>query len=1443
MIRLLQRLDIKRKTAGLMAMILTTMAFLPYIPPNMVSFADYAQIIEPAAWRSWDPNAYEPDNIKGYTPTGLMYETKWINLKDNVGYVFPAGAKQYLVENKQHSNGSFSEFDRTFLYCVQGHTENAMIYLGSQAFLDNYWTADKRPPLFPKKIGDEKREKFNFLMNVYATHMGSNDSIAACNDANAGTAKYIVASVINWLAADDCAFTGEWGHDIDAFRESDNYKAVLKQLNPNAVGDRSVYNQMANTQVAPEYAARGCKNWAEWTFGNVWDAATITSQFNVDAEETIYFAKVDHASETYTITLPYPNVVVKDYYQRLSARDLYGDWTYTGPTDAGLVFTSQSGEIPTDGKGIGTLYWSNQNQVGAVLAKDIGSAQLATFKFYTRDSRFQDGRYAFDISQTYFAAKMDKDLEVHVRIGSDATGGIEVHRYKHTEGFGANYNVGLLKYDSETGKPLAGSHWDILEAFDDSQLDHTDLDLRNPRDYSSNLGSLTGASWEEDTGSDEARISINYSGDTGLNDSEANLYNQANSTGSQFQRWSDPENDPCGADDHITDENGELHYVDSSGNIHSKIAHQDTKSYTYLKGYCTGHPAPVVEYEEIPEAEYDEETGEQTNENEIEAVEEYNQQLHDEAWAKWLAGVEECEQLVEEGGFFHAIDLSGEVQREALEEDRNQFYKDFISLKYDYSAKEIAPAPGYSLHGSHPDDIPMEWRTVTSSEYKDYRSHGLDYGRIAAFPEYSEDSHPDIDVNSLEGDPFISFGTVNRLEEISGLEVKVPLGEQPVVDEMEDSQDQGFSEESIAEETKTVEENLQESEEESMEETDQEIETETAEELETEAENIEETRPETQEEIQEDTKETAKEEVSKKKTATDSEAEKVNGGITLTGLMEKVAVGFRSLVNKVATYLRFADDEDSSSGGSISSLQESSESSRIEPLNASIKDWTFIAYDHRTEGEIHFNKKDMTLKGGEIEGYSAYGDSQGDGTLEGAIYGLFAATDIPHPDGHSGILFQKDNLVSVAATDRNGDGTFLAITQAPGYTYNYETGTIEKVSGGFADSAPKNLYTSMRKAIAKESDIERFVGHTESGSSISLTDSRSETSSGYEKLSSNQGKDGTGESGHSYPIENNEDLNGNCWIGRPLIVNADGTQYYIKELTRSEGYELSVYGKDAAISNREAFQAGGNPSVEGTVTAGSIGIDRVKKINTFTINSSGTTNGYRVYAQNIPKDASFYITRSEVVEDPNGTHTEYVTKEETAVAQEEGARVIINGSPVVAKAGDADSYMLGQTEISNRSPLIDHAQLFLSYLNLPSQYYEITSIEWDGDPVLMNGEMIRNAIAHGRKLVKDIRGAYRGNVTFPPIEASVYHGTYIDAEAENQTEQIIYKKEATATYEQDGRKGFWDYLKWLLSNPITLAILLFLLLIAVILLILAKKSMKRKKNKIPEIEEEEDEEI
>lgn len=677
-------------------------------------------------------------------------------------------------------------------------------------------------------------------------------------------------------------------------------------------------------------------------------------------------------------------------------------------------------------------------------------------------------------------------------------------------------------------------------------------------------------------------------------------------------------------------------------------------------------------------------------------MEEANQELHDSAWANWLEGVKKCENLVEEGGFFHAIDPTGQTQKKALEEDRDEFYKEFISLKYQYFAKELLPAFGYSLHGSHPDDIPLEWRTVTSSEYKDYESSGPDHEASFCNSDFESDSLTastfSLKPLQTQESQFVSFGS---LDQLGGMDQKLSLSESESDSKNTEVSNQEKVSEPETETVETVTEEPEETQSEVIEEV--EIETETETEAETEAETQTETREETtdptevsNEEVETEVQTEAETKAPtletapvKKKIATDSQAKAVYGEVTLTGLLEKVVTGVKLAASKVVSLfsLTASSAEDSGSDSSLYSLPESTDTDRLSPLSSSITDWTFTVYDHRTEGDIHFNKKDMGLKSGENPSYDAYGDAQGDGTLEGAVYGLFAAADIPHPDGHSGVVFQKDDLVSVATTDRNGDVSFLSITQAPGVTFNYQTGTIEKTANSWADQAPRNLYTGMAAAIGKESDAERFVGHISHGSSISLTDSRNETASGYEKLSSNQGRDGTGESSHSYPIENNENLNGNCWIGRPLIVNADGTQYYIKELTRSEGYELSVYGKDASVSNREAFEAGGSPSAEGTVSASTLDINRVKKANTFTVNSSGTTNGYQIYANNIPEGASFYRTESKVVEDPGGTHTEYVYTSENAIAEEEGAKVVINSSYVEANVGDTISLPNGDTAV------------------------------------------------------------------------------------------------------------------------------------------------------------------
>ena len=199
-----------------------------------------------------------------------------------------------------------------------------------------------------------------------------------------------------------------------------------------------------------------------------------------------------------------------------------------------------------------------------------------------------------------------------------------------------------------------------------------------------------------------------------------------------------------------------------------------------------------------------------------------------------------------------------------------------------------------------------------------------------------------------------------------------------------------------------------------------------------------------------------------------------------------IAAFFSSLLNREG-----GDGEDDGEGGSGGFLRNTitflkSQANRITSPDSTIVDWTFVVYDHRTEGEIHFNKRDFDLQDDEGTLFDAYAEENGDGALEGAVYGLFAAQDIIHPDtdgdGDTGVVFQKDDLVAIATTDRNGDASFMVITEAPGSVYNYDTGSVEYTD--WHGQAPGNLHIERDASAVKEQDIERFIGHNPDGSEI-----------------------------------------------------------------------------------------------------------------------------------------------------------------------------------------------------------------------------------------------------------------------------------------------------------------------------------------------------------------------
>lgn len=280
-------------------------------------------------------------------------------------------------------------------------------------------------------------------------------------------------------------------------------------------------------------------------------------------------------------------------------------------------------------------------------------------------------------------------------------------------------------------------------------------------------------------------------------------------------------------------------------------------------------------------------------------------------------------------------------------------------------------------------------------------------------------------------------------------------------------------------------------------------------------------------------------------------------------------------------------------------------------------------YDHRTEGEIHFNKRDLDLHNDTSDAFDDYAQENADGALEGAVYGLFADEDITHPDGKTGAVYKKDNLVAVATTDRNGDGSFMVFTEAPGVYYDYTKGAIVQTS--WYDQAPENRFREGAKAIEEDNHAVVNGYHDTDWTVDDYTDDKNE---------------------HILPArterlyDDNEANNGNCWIGRPLILG----KYYIRELSRSEGYELSVNGKARLYTNYDkddpesAFTLENEEEGTGTVSITRNlyinGQESVGKENEpfFEVRSSETSGngGFDIVVTKLPEGTKFYRQDTEI---------------------------------------------------------------------------------------------------------------------------------------------------------------------------------------------------------------------
>ena len=113
---------------------------------------------------------------------------------------------------------------------------------------------------------------------------------------------------------------------------------------------------------------------------------------------------------------------------------------------------------------------------------------------------------------------------------------------------------------------------------------------------------------------------------------------------------------------------------------------------------------------------------------------------------------------------------------------------------------------------------------------------------------------------------------------------------------------------------------------------------------------------------------------------------------------------------------------------------------------------TFV--NDRTTAKIHIYKVDKE---------SGKAAAQGDASLEGAVYGLYARNDIVHPDGATGVVFKTGDLVATLTTDKNGEAEVNNL-----YLGNYYVKEITPSEGYLLDEEEHDVVCDYEEDLVAE---------------------------------------------------------------------------------------------------------------------------------------------------------------------------------------------------------------------------------------------------------------------------------------------------------------------------------------------------------------------------------------
>lgn len=177
--------------------------------------------------------------------------------------------------------------------------------------------------------------------------------------------------------------------------------------------------------------------------------------------------------------------------------------------------------------------------------------------------------------------------------------------------------------------------------------------------------------------------------------------------------------------------------------------------------------------------------------------------------------------------------------------------------------------------------------------------------------------------------------------------------------------------------------------------------------------------------------------------------------------------------------------------------------------------------------------------------------------------------------------------------------------------------------------------------------------------------------------------------------------------------------------------------------------------------------------------------------------------------------------------------------PITVSGYDAEHFQLGSVLIRKDEDLVHYADQILKSIGLSEDFYRINTITWTDESYEKDGEVFRDALAEGEKLIRHVDVKYGGEIKTPDSIGYQYISVYEIPEKKETVKQDITTSDIKENAEDNNipqqQEGMEERILRFLQEHMTIVTVGGLLLLLVVGVFfswyIAKRRMQKQKSK------------